>query len=281
MKTDAGFRPATAGHVPALEAVVLANEPGLTAGAHQAYLAHLVARATVQVATSPDGAVLGFAVAVDTGRARHLADLYVLPSAQGEGLGGELMRFVMGDAWPRTTFASDDPRALPLYVRAGMAALHPNLYLAGDPRRLDCPPGHRVAPTTFERMAELEQAWAGVDRRPELPYWTATPAARAFVVTVDGRDVATGFARPRKVGEGRWLDHVVASPEADGTAALVAALAAQAGAAELAGACLLGPSPAVRIVLDAGFRIVDRDIYLASDPTLVDPTREIVNTGLL
>ena len=37
------------------------------------------------------------------------------------------------DAWPRTTFGSDDPRACRLYVRAGMAALWPNLYLSGDP----------------------------------------------------------------------------------------------------------------------------------------------------
>ena len=34
-------------------------------------------------------------------------------------------------------------------------------------------------------------------------------------------------------------------------------------------------------LLEAGFRIVDRDTFLASDPGLDDPHREIVNTGLL
>jgi hypothetical protein len=46
-------------------------------------------------------------------------------------------------------------------------------------------------------------------------------------------------------------------------------------------ACLLGPHPALRPLLEAGIRIVDRDQFLASDPELVDPTRLIPNPGML
>ena len=162
-----------------------------------------------------------------------------------------------------------------------MIPLHPSLYVAGDPRRLQCPPGYAVEPASLVQMAELELAWAGVDRRPDLPYWASTPDTRAFVVTARGGEVASGLARPRKMGPGRWVDHVVVAPDADGTPALVAAIAGEAGVADQSGACLLGPSPALRILLDAGFRIVDRDTYLASDETVVDPTREIVNAGFL
>jgi hypothetical protein len=83
------------------------------------------------------------------------------------------------------------------------------------------------------------------------------------------------------VGTGRWFDHAIVAPDADPGPALLAAIAGEAGLAEESGACVPGPSPLVRMLLEAGFRIVDRDTYLASDPAVVDPTREIVNTGFL
>ena len=45
--------------------------------------------------------------------------------------------------------------------------------------------------------------------------------------------------------------------------------------------CLGGPHPVLRPLLEAGLRIVDRDQFLASDPTLVDPVRLIPNPGML
>jgi hypothetical protein len=42
-----------------------------------------------------------------------------------------------------------------------------------------------------------------------------------------------------------------------------------------------GPSPLVRVLLESGFRIIDHDTFLASDPAVIDPLREIVNTGFL
>ncbi len=257
------------------------SDPRLTVGVEQPYLAHLVSRGNAAVAEADDGAMVGFGAAVDNGRARHLADLFVLPAAHGGGIGRRLLATVMGDAWPRTTFASDDPRALPLYVRAGMTALHPNLYLSGDARRLTCPAGYSIEPVSLERLAELELGWVGVDRRPEIPYWSTLPDPRVFVVVVGGRPVATGFARRRKGGGGRWFGHAIVAPDADPAPALLAAMAGEAGLADRTGACVLGPSPLVRILLDASFHVVDRDTYLASDPALVDPTREIVNTAFL
>ena len=217
---------------------------------------------------------------VDTGRARHLADLFVRTDRQGGGIGGHLLDAVFGDAWPRTTFASDDPRALPLYVRAGMLAYWPNLYLTGDPTRIapDPDPTYEVEPASLEAVADLEAGWAGVDRSPDLGYWATLPAVRPFVVRAGGRIVGAGIGRNAFRAPMRWMHEAVAAPDADGPAVLLAALGYALAGQELGGACVPGASPLVRRLLDLGFRVRDRDTFLASDAALVDPLREIVNT---
>ena len=47
------------------------------------------------------------------------------------------------------------------------------------------------------------------------------------------------------------------------------------------GSCVLGPHPIVPTLIEAGFRIVDRDTFQASDQDLVDPERLLPNTGFL
>ena len=283
---EVSLRTATDADVWALEGVLLATEvppPGEQAtppGAQESYLAHLVARGHVVVAELA-GAVVGFGATVDTGRSTHLADLFVLPEHHGRGIGGRLLAAVFGDARRRTTFASDDPRALPLYVRAGMRALWPSLYLAGDPRRVEAASADAVEEVDLHEMARLERGWTGVDREPDLAYWTSIPEARAFVVGRAGTPVATGLWRRRIRGIGHWLDHLQVAPTADPLPALLAALHYGARFGDRGGACVPGPSPVVGPLLDAGFRIVDRDVFMASDPAVVDPEREVVNTGLL
>ena len=46
------------------------------------------------------------------------------------------------------------------------------------------------------------------------------------------------------------------------------------------GACVMGPNPALRaLIVDYGFRIVDRDTFMSTDPSLLDP-RGIYDTGI-
>jgi hypothetical protein len=42
-----------------------------------------------------------------------------------------------------------------------------------------------------------------------------------------------------------------------------------------------GPNPALRPLLEHGFRIADRDQFMASDPDILDPARLIPNPGML
>jgi GNAT superfamily N-acetyltransferase len=280
---SAVLRPASEHDVAGIEAVFMANEDEehYPPGAVTRYLEHLVARGTVAVAEL-DGRLVAFGATVDTGRSVHLADLFVLPAHQGQGLGGRLLAIVFEGSRPRTTFASDDPRALPLYVRAGMTPLWPNLYLDGDPRRLPAPPaGYSVETIEIAAMAERERAWTGVDRGPDLSHWSGAAASRPFAVRTGREVVAVGLSRLRLNRGGHWIDHVQVAPTADPRPALLAALRDGAGNVELSGTCLGGPCLLLPTLLEAGFRIVDRDIYLASDPDLIDPAREFLNTGIL
>jgi GNAT superfamily N-acetyltransferase len=281
------IRPATEADVAAMEAVMIANEdappgePPYAAGPQQPYLGHLVRRGRVAVAVA-GSEVVGFGAAAHTGRSTHLADLFVLPSRHGQGVGKRLLDEVLGGAWPRTTFASSDPRALPLYVRAGMIPLWTNIYVSGDPALLPPPAaGYRVDAVPFEEVVRLEREWIGAEREPEVPYWRGLADVRPIVVRAFGRVVATGMSRRRIIGVGRWINHLVAAPGEDPGPALYAGVREGLQGTEIGGACVPGPSPLLRPLLEAGFRIRDRDTFLASDQSLLDPAREIVNTGLL
>lgn len=282
-------RPAVPADAEALDRITLASEEHgddvtvITPGVHVPYLRYLIGRGRVVVAEA-DGVPVGFGASVRTGRSTHLADLFVLPGWQSHGIGRRLLEEVMGDDQPRTTFGSGDPRALPLYLRAGMQAYWPNLYLSGDPRRLPpTDPTLCVIDADVERVAELDGTWTGADRRPDVAYWQTLPDVRAFVIerVTDGRAVGAGIGRARFSGPGHWIARAVAAPDVQGEPVLLAALGHGLAGTDIGGGCLAGAAPVVHTLLGAGFRIVDRDTFLASDPSVVDPLREIIDTGVL
>ena len=289
MSAAISTRPAVLADAETLDRITLASQDqgdevlAPTAGVHVPYLRYLIGRGRVVVGEA-DGTPVGFAASVRTGRSTHLADLFVLPEWQGHGVGRRLLDEVLGDDRPRTTFGSGDPRAVPLYLRAGMQAYWPNLYLSGDPRRLPpIDPTLRVVDAEVAWVAALDGVWTGADRGPDVGYWATLPERRSFVIerVADGRAVGVGLARARFSGPGRWVARAVAAPDADGAPILLAALHHGLGGTDIGGGCLPGAAPIVRTLLEAGFRILDRDTFLASDPSVVDPLREIVDTGVL
>lgn len=287
MTAPATIRTATEDDLRAVDSVLRANhgpppgEPAEPPGAQDPYLRHLIVRGTFAIAEA-DGAVVGFGATVFTGRATHLADLFVLPALQGRGIGGRLLAAVFGDAFPRTTFASDDPRALPLYIRAGMAPLWPSLYISGDPGGLPADPDDiAVEDAALDDVAHLEGQWAGVDRSPDVALWATQSAPRAAVVVRAGRPVAVGLSRGRLNGFGRWIDRALVAPDEDPVAPLIALIRRGADGGDLIGASVAGPSPLLPALLAAGFRIRGRDTFMASDPALIDPARTLPNTGIL
>jgi GNAT superfamily N-acetyltransferase len=244
------------------------------------YVRHLIDRGGAQVAVVED-AVVGFGATIDTGRSVHLADLFVHPDRLGQGIGRPLLEAVFAGSTVRTTFASDDPRALPLYIRAGMDPLWPNLYLQGASRLLPSA-GSTLAAESAEpgRLAALELEWTGFDRTTDHGYWASMPDVDPFVVVDGGAVAGLGYARVRQATPIRVIDRLLVHPDADPVATVIAALA-RAGRGGPVFASLLGIHPAVRPLLAAGFRLVDRDQFLASDGAVLDPVRHLPNPGML
>ena len=282
-RVEAAIRRATDADLAAIRSILAGHNndgPVVVADIVGPYITYLISRAMTFVAEL-DGAVVGFGAAADTGRSIHLADLFVHPDQLGRGIGRLLLAAVLGPPGPRTTFASEDPRALPIYVRSGMTPLWPSLYIQGPAAGLPRAPTRLVAePASVDQLRELELAWTGHERADDHAYWAAMPGADTFTIR-DGPDVAAfGHARNRQLVQTRALDRLVIHPDADPVATTFAALARAGGDGDVM-ACLLGPHPAVRPLLEAGFHVVDRDQFMASDPTLVDPERLIPNPGML
>jgi len=259
-------RPAQADDDAGIAGVARANaQPALESGADPRYTAHLRERGTLLVA-QVGGQVAGYGATVDIGGASLLADLFVDPARHGAGAGGALL----GALWPveqsvatRFTFASRDPRALSLYLRAGLVPWWPLLYLHGRPAVLPevALDAARVAPAVAARAAAR---LTGVDREADLAFLAGDAADGGVVITRDGQVIAAGVASRGNLAHLACLD---ASAAAEAVVAALRAL--DDGDVSV---CLPGPHPAVVRLLAAGFRIVDFDVHMATRPDVLDTT---------
>ena len=121
--------------------------------------------------------------------------------------------------------------------------------------------------------------WLGSANAADHQFWAWLPDARPFVVTENRRRLAAGYARARRTGRGRWINWLVPEPEADPIAVLLATFHGAAEGCRI-GACVPGPSPPLAPMLAAGCQIIDRDTFMASDPSLFDATRRISDGGI-
>jgi hypothetical protein len=71
-----------------------------------------------------------------------------------------------------------------------------------------------------------------------------------------------------------------AADRADAVDAVLATVAALRPADGQAVVCLPGPHPAVRPLLAAGWRVTEFDLYMATEPALVDPSRAVPSPAL-
>jgi GNAT superfamily N-acetyltransferase len=277
------IRAATPDDILSIRAILAAHGndgPALFADIVGPYVRHLVDHHRAMV-TEQGGAVVAFGATVDAGVAVHLADLFVLPDRLGEGIGRPLLTALFGAAERRTTCSSADPRALPLYVRAGMSPLWAALYLEGASATLPAdPPSIEIEAADPARLAALEHAWTGADRAVDHVFWASQADADSFVVAERGEPVAICHARARQVSPARVVDRLLVRPGAEPVAATLAALR-RTGRGEAVQAMVGGPNPTLRVLLDHGFLVVDRDQFMASDPGLVDPARLVPNPGML
>jgi GNAT superfamily N-acetyltransferase len=284
MTARPSVRPATAADLEGIARVLAANgealeQPGVVG---YPYLEFLLERGRVEVA-DVDGVVVGFGSVIRVGDASMVTDLFVDPGHHGHGIGTALLSAALGDAHPRMTFSSADPRALPAYARAGMRPWWPSLYVRVDGAalaRLAADTALVAEAATVDETAEASRTLTGIDRRADFAFYAAQPDAAGFVIR-DGRMVAgVAWAHRDDQGHGRALAHASIAAGADAARVSVAAFRAAARDDSVWG-CVPGPHPALAQLLEAGAGIVDRDTYCTSDPGWLDPERILPNPGLL
>lgn len=278
-------RDAVSGDVEAIARVAIAaGQDEEWSGSDPAYVQHLLARGRVVVA-GRQGAVTGFGATCPIGAARGavsmLCDLFVDPRAHGLGIGQAMLSVLWHDSPRRMTFSSLHAHALPLYARSGLDAWWPLLYLRGDVTALPSPAHWAVSPATAGEVASLERQWTGIDRAADHEAWAARPAGQPVVARRDGEALAAGVVAG--AGAEYGIVHLALAPAAgdaeahDAVPAVLTSLDPPGGRARV---CLPAPHPASRPLLAAGWHNESLDLFMATDPGLLDPRRAVPSPAL-
>ncbi len=124
--------------------------------------------------------------------------------------------------------------------------------------------------------ARYEARWTGVDRLADLQAWATGLGGEAVIVSREDEVIAAGAVI--NSGPDRGITHLAISPAADDgtTAGVVLLTLAQLGGAEPdARVRLPAPHPAVRALLAAGWRFGEFDLFMATEPDLINPRRAV------
>ncbi len=235
------------------------------------------------------GRVIGFAGSVSRGDRWFLGDLFVDPAHHGRGVGRRLLDELVDRDAPgpvRATMASDDPRALTLYTQLGMTPRWPCFSLLGSAERTR--PMDRTAAPAAEQCTTGELvASATASDYPlstiDLDYWQRTvPSDLVLVADLGGAVIrwSTPFsvAHPDAISVGPLF---ATSP--DHLPAVVASALDRVRSIDDRSPVKLyvpGPSPALRPLLDAGYRIEEFDLFSSStsvlEPGTVLPSHDLL-----
>jgi GNAT superfamily N-acetyltransferase len=283
--TKLAVRAATEDDLAAIAAVAAATgQVEEWSGSDPAYVRHLLAHGKVMVAerrgAGERGTVTGFGATRRIGRGpaavTMLCDLFVDPGSHGRGAGRALLAALWEPGSPRMTFSSLHAHALPLYTRAGLDAWWPLLYLGGDVGALSRAPGWTVAAASPEEVAAREAEWTGIDRSADHQAWAARPGGQPVTARRGAAVLAAGTVAGEDAEYG--IAHLAISPAAgDGDAvdAVLAVLASLDPAGGRARVCLPAPHPATRPLLAAGWHVDFMDVFMATEPGLLDPRRAV------
>jgi GNAT superfamily N-acetyltransferase len=252
---------------------------------------HLLAHGELTVA-EVNGALAGFAGVVVRGATVFLTDLFVREEHQSSRLGGRLLRYALGPhaGLARFTVSSTDPRALGLYVRAGMCPLWPNLLLRAHSASLSgLLLGNLEAQTTTPDDAELlawDAAIGGRERPQDHAFWAREEGGVPLWFVRGGVPIGYAYVRLR-AGTLYFPEAARIGPVGARTAqhAALCTAAAVRWAAERAPVLRIdvpGPHPALADLLEAGCRITYVETFVSSSAEpIFDPTRYLGSGGSL
>jgi GNAT superfamily N-acetyltransferase len=236
------------------------------------------------------GEAVGFAGLITRSGIGFLSEFFVDPRHQSAGVGRALLSRVLSSGARRyCTLSSTDPRALALYVRAGLHPQWPHFLLTGAAHRLEPidASGARIQAARPDDPSLVEwDARIGGRRRPEdHGFWRSDLGALPIWVERAGRAVGYGYVRPRPPRAGEPASVVIGpiGSEAPADAAACVAAAVEWGRAhgEVIHAAVPGPHPALPALLAAGFRITYVETFAASSiDAFCDPRTYMPAAGL-
>ncbi len=266
-----------------------ADEPGGATDAHapgppEPYLGHVL-RTGAFVVAEEDDAIRGYAGAITRGNVSFLTDLFVDPTYQSSGLGRALLNAAMpASDLIRCTSSSSDPRALALYIRAGMRPQWPCFAL-----RLDATPAHdwsRLtfpdAPTVIEAALDDPDllAWdtriSGRPRAIDLAFWRAEQDGVGLWFERDGQRIGYAIIRMRA---GIVIGPIGAATPDDATACTLTAVAWATRQASVVTIQVPGPHASLPVLLDHGFHIRYADTFVSTADTPFFDARHYIPSG--
>jgi hypothetical protein len=257
-----------------------------------AYLRHVLETGKLLVAER-NGIIVGFAGAVTRGRVSFLTDLFVDPLHQSGSLGRTLLQAALpdGDSLIHCTLSSSDPRALALYVRAGMVPAWPYFGLRLDMRtstpKVEAPRNVEVSEAPDSDEAELirvDTERSGRSRPQEHTFWIQQEQAVALWFRRDGVPIGYGYVR---LGAGTvWhpeacaIGPVGAAGAEEAAACVLAAVAWAAKRAPVIRIGVPGPHGSLALLLEQGFQIAYVDTFVSSAAaSFFDPRNYIPSGG--
>ena len=286
------FRPAHEAELRSVYEVFYQNElldnPHLPSpGDVPPYLSHVLHTGTLNVAEK-DGTIVAFAGAIGRGNVSFLTDLFVLPSYQSGKLGKTLLRSVLPqDDLIHCTMSSSDPRALALYIRAGMRPQWPHFALRLDKstHAWSLIPDMEIieADPADPALISWDAQISGRQRLVDLQFWGFEEYAVPLWFRRQGQTVGYGYVRfvAEEISDLQacTLGPIGARTPEDATACVLAAVNWAVQRAVVLHIDVPGPHSCLAALLECGFHIISFDSFVSTAITPFFDARCYIASG--
>jgi GNAT superfamily N-acetyltransferase len=227
----------------------------------------------LMVAVARDGVVEGFAGTLTRGALTHLGDLFIAARAQSGGHGRRLLAAILPPAGADVvTFASADHRAQALYLRHGLVPGQPLWYLRGRPAA-PLGTGVDLRPAEVDEIVVLDALASGGERAGHLAWYAGRPDAAVWAAP-------GGYVFTRVEGVVCHIGPAGGDDAAACTEVVLAAARLAAAERLTVSVAVFGSHPVALALVEAGYRIEDQDLLMASRPGLFDARRYVPSTDL-
>jgi Acetyltransferase (GNAT) family len=251
-------------------------------------LRHILHTGRLSVAEQ-DGEVIAFAGAITRGSITFLTDLFVRPNQQSSRLGKTLLHSVLPqDELIHCTSSSSDPRALALYIRAGMRPRWPHFALQLER------PVRAWSSTTLIEVVEANPAdqellsWdariSGRTRPLDHEFWVREERGVPLWLRRQGRKVGYAYVRLGRGTLGHRQDcklgPIGVDSPADAADCVLATVDWAIQRAQVLRIEVPGPHPCLAPLLEGGFRLSSCDTFVStSDAPFFDACCYITSGG--